>query len=117
MRLPSRGSEVPCGPDGHSRRSAFYPWLRRGRPHTSLGIGASAVYLAVVEPPLEEVQAFWATGRTATVEQQGLAARVTGVLPSEFEGADGLEVYVSAHGAWTRALIPLTVFSMSIPAN
>lgn len=86
----------------------------QGEPPLELGLGASAVYLAEVQPPLDAVEAIWASGRAATVEQGGLAARVTGVQPSAFGGADGLEVSVVAGEALTRALIPLTVFGISI---
>lgn len=86
----------------------------QGDPPTSLGVGQSAIYRAVVEPPVEDVLALWMTGRTATVEQDDLAARVTGVQASAFEGADGLAIHVFARAASTQALIPLTIVELTI---
>lgn len=84
-----------------------------GEPPVTLNLGASAVFRAVVQPPVEGVRAFWATGPSAVVEQGELAARVTGVRPSAFEGADGLVVRLRAGAATAEALIPLTVVQLT----
>ena len=84
-----------------------------GEPPVTLNLGASAVYRAVVQPPVEDGRAYWETGPTAVVEQGELEARVTGVRPSDFEGADGLVVHLCAGSAMATALIPLTVVQLS----
>lgn len=84
-----------------------------GAPPITLGVGASAIFVAVVQPPVEDILPSWLAGPTATVEQDGLAARITGVRASDFAGADGLEVHLFARAARTQALIPLTVVALS----